>query len=121
MQDITSVEQMAVYEHNGVIAERFVGIYTITKLLKSLDEYFQDQSVDLMRAQFACMDTTTVDLGERGGLKQYLKNTIPHLIWVECGNHKLELCFKHLLNQFPSIFGTDVFLESLWKFSNTDH
>ena len=39
--------------------------------------------------------------GERGGLKQYLKNKIPHLIWVGCGNHKLALCF---------------FLELLWKF-----
>ena len=38
------------------------------------------------------------------------------MIRVGCGNHKLALCFKHLLNQFPSVFETDVFLESLWKF-----
>ena len=62
-QDITSVEQMAVYatfEHNGVIAEHFVVIYPLSKvvrtslsaanIMKSLEEYFQDQSVDLMRA-----------------------------------------------------------------------
>ena len=45
-----------------------------------------------------------------------LKNTITHLIWVGSGNHKLALGFKDLLNQFPSLFETDVFLESLWKF-----
>ena len=84
--------------------------------MKYLEEDFQDQSVDLTRARFACMDTTNVNSGERGGLKWYLKSTIPHLIWVGCGNHKLSLCFKHLLNQFPSVFETDVFLESLWKF-----
>ena len=36
-QDITSVEQMAVYatfEHNGVITEHFVGIYPKAKLLE---------------------------------------------------------------------------------------
>ena len=62
-QDITSVEQMAVYatfEHNGVIAEHFGVIYPLSKvvrtslsaanIMKSLQEYFQDQSVDLMRA-----------------------------------------------------------------------
>ena len=84
--------------------------------MKYLEEDFQDQSVDLTRARFACIDTTNVNSGERGGLKWYLKSTIPHLIWVGCGNHKLSLCFKHLLNQFPSVFETDVFLESLWKF-----
>ena len=43
-------------------------------------------------------------------------NKIPHLIWIGCGNHKLALCFKHLLKQFLSIFERDVFLELLWKF-----
>ena len=70
-QDITSVEQMAAYatfEHNSVIAEHFVGIYPLSKvvgtslsaanIMKSLEEYFQDQSVDL------CMDTTNVSSGE---------------------------------------------------------
>ena len=65
------------------------------------------------------MDYTNVNSGERGGLKQHLKNAIPHLIWVGHGNHKLALCFKHLLNQFPSILefpSIDAFLELLSKF-----
>ena len=128
IQDITSVDQMAVYatfEYNGVITKHFVGIYPLSKvvgallsaanIMKSLEKYFQNQSADLMRARFSCMDTT-VNSGERDGLKRYLKNTIPHLILVGCGNHKLTLCFMHLLNRFPSVLETDVFLESLWKF-----
>ena len=120
---------MAVYarfEPNRVITEPFLGIYPLSKvvgtsvyvanIMTSLEEYFQNQSVDLMRARFACMDTTNVNSGERGGLKRYFKNTIPHLIWVSYGNHKLTLCFMHLLNQFSSLSETDVFLESLWKF-----
>ena len=106
----------ATFKHNGVIAGYSVVIYPISKVvgtplsavkvMKSLEEYFQDQSVDLIRAWFACMDTTNVNSRERGGLKHYLKHTIPHLICVGCGNHKLALCFKHLLKQFPSIFET---------------
>ena len=116
----------ATFEHNGVITKHFVDIYSLSKvvgtslsaatIMKSLEEYFQNQSVDLMRARFACMDTTNVSSRERDGLKRYLKNTIPHLILVGCWNHKLTLCFMHLLSQFPSVFETDVFLESLWKF-----
>ena len=61
-QGITSVEQMAVYvtfEHNGVTAEHFVGIYSLSNvvgtslfaanIMKSLEEYFQDQSADSTR------------------------------------------------------------------------
>ena len=37
--------------------------------------------------------------------------------WHGCGNHKIALCFKHLLNKIPSIIETDaLFLQSLWKF-----
>ena len=38
------------------------------------------------------------------------------LRWVGCNNHKLALCFKHLIPQFPSIIDTDAFLLNLWKF-----
>ena len=36
--------------------------------------------------------------------------------WIGCNNHKLTLCFKHLIPQFPSIFKTDAFLLSLSKY-----
>ena len=47
----------AIFEHNDVITEHFVDFYPISKvvglsfsagnIMKSLEEYFQDQSVDL--------------------------------------------------------------------------
>ena len=47
----------AIFEHNDVISEHFVGFYPVSKvvgtsfcaanIMKSLEEYFQDQSVDL--------------------------------------------------------------------------
>ena len=62
------------------------------------------------------MDTTNVNLGERGELKHLLKHTIPYLNWVGCGNHKLALCFKHPLQEFQTVQETGVFLKTLWKF-----
>ena len=128
-QNIISMEQIAVYatfEHNGVIAEHFAGIYSISKVvgtslssankMKSLEEYFQDQSIDLTKAWFAWIDTTNVNSGEKGGFKWYLENALPYLIWVGCGNRNLAICFKHLLNPFSSTLEANVFLELLWKF-----
>ena len=84
--------------------------------MTSLEKYFQDLGIDLKKARFSCMDNTNVNSGEKGGLQRYLANLVPLLNWVGCGNHKLALCFKHLLPQFQSIFETDAFLEALWKF-----
>ena len=50
--------------------------------------------------------------GHRGGLKSFSKHATPHLNWVGCGNHKLALCFKHLLQEFASGQETDVFLKT---------
>ena len=36
--------------------------------------------------------------------------------WIGCNNHKLTLWFKNLIPQFPSIFETDAFFLSLWKY-----
>jgi hypothetical protein len=127
--DITSIEQMAVYatfEHMGKIKQHFVGIYPVSKevgtslsaenIMLSLEKHFKDMGVDLRQAKFACMDTTNVNSGNRGGLKRHLAHIVPMLFWVGCGNHKLALCFKHLLGKFPVILETDAFLEALWKY-----
>ena len=128
-QDITSTEQMAIYgsfEHNKKVSEHFIGIYPISKLVGTklsagnimhcLKKYFEDASINIKQARFACMDTTNVNSGKKGGLKRYLANKVPLLNWVGCGNHKLALCFKHLLPKYPTVFATDAFLEALWKF-----
>ena len=84
--------------------------------MHSLKKYFEDASINIKQARFACMDTTNVNSGKKGGLKRYLANEVPLLNWVGCGNHKLALCFKHLLPKYQTVFATDAFLEALWKF-----
>ena len=59
--------------------------------MASSEKIFTDLSIDLKKARFACMDTTNVNSGDCGGLKQYLANTVPMLLWVGCGYHKLAL------------------------------
>ena len=65
MQDIKSIEQMAIYrsfKHSCRVAECFIGIYPIRKIvgaslsaenMASLEEIFIDLSIDINKARFA--------------------------------------------------------------------
>ena len=62
------------------------------------------------------MDTTNVNSGEQSSLKRLLKHAVPLGNWVGCGNHKVALCFKRLLNDFPDVLSPDATLLALSKF-----
>lgn len=74
----------------------------------------------LLKAPFACMNTTTVNSCERGGLKLYFKHSVPMDFWVGCEKHKLALCLKHLLKEFQSVADLYTLLLFLWNFSTTN-
>ena len=61
------------------------------------------------------MDTTNINSGEKSGLKRLL-HVVPMAAWIGCSNHKVALCFKHLLDEFPSVADADATLLALWKF-----
>ena len=128
-QDITSIEQLVIYGRflwDTVVKEHFVGLIPVSKvvgthlstvnIMGALERFFKDLDIPLRNAKFACMGTTNVNSGERNGLKRHLEHIVPMLQWIGCNNHKLALCFKHLIPQFPSINDTDTFLLNLWKF-----
>ena len=49
------------------------------------------------------MNAINVNPGDCGGLKQYLANTVPVLLWVGSSNHKLTLCSNYLLSCYVTI------------------
>ena len=124
-RDITSVEQMticATFNHNNKISEHFVRLIPISKvigmhlsaanILVAFEHYFEKLEILLKNnVRFFMMDTTNVNSGERNGLKRLLKHLISLASWIGCGNHKVALCFKHLLPEFK--FAA---LLALWKF-----
>ena len=128
-QGITSVEQMAMYasfKHKGKISEHYVRILPLSKLvrmhlsaaniLKALQSYLEKQEIPIDNSRFFMMDTTNVNSGEKDGLKRLLQHVVPIAAWIGCGNHEVALCFKHLLNEFPSVADADAMLLALWKF-----
>ena len=105
--DITSVEQFTIYatfDHHGLIKEHFIGIVPLSKLV-----------VSFKIVRYAFMGTTNVNSGEKVGLKAYIEDAVP-MCTICCTSHKLALCFKHIIKDFPSVIEVDVFLLNLWKF-----
>ena len=127
--DVTMTGQMAIYatfNYQGTSKEHYVGTIPISKLVgtklsasnitKALIKFFDEINIPITQACFSCTDSTNVDSGSNGGLKTYILQKILMALWVGCGNHKLTLCFKHLLKEFPCIAEFDIMLLSLWKY-----
>ena len=127
--NITSVEQIVIYvnfNHNRKISGHFVGITPISKMVKThlstanvlstFESYFQKLEIPFKNnPRFFIMDTINVNSGEKKGLKQLLKHLIPLATWIGCGNHKVTLCFKHLLSEYKSVFSVGAAFDALWK------
>ena len=112
-QDITWIEQLVIYAtflQDIAVKKHFVGLIPVSKvagthlsavnIMGALNLFFKDLDIPLRNAKFACMDTTNVNSGERNGLKRHLEHIVPMLRWIGCNNHKLALCFKHLIHNF---------------------
>ena len=85
-------------------------------ILKTLQLYLEKQDVPIDNSKFFITDTTNATSGEKSGLKRLLQHVVSIAAWIGCGNHKATLCFKHLLNEFPSVADADATLLALWKF-----
>ena len=128
-QDISTTEQLAInstFEYNNKISEHYCGIIPISQLvgnhlsaknvLKAIPKYLLDLRIELVNGRFFCMDTTNMNSGEKGVIKHLLQHAVPLALWTGCGNHKVALCFKHLLQVSPNVFAADATLLALWKF-----
>ena len=127
--DVRRVEQLAIiyatFCYNNVVSEHFIGLLPLSKIessftapniMKVIENFFGEKNISLRKARFACMDNTNVNSGEKGGLKKFLEDLVPMLIWVGCNNHKIAYSFKHMLPKFNCVFAVDVFLLNLWKY-----
>ena len=58
---------------------------------------------------------TSLTLGKINGLPRCIQNYAQHSMYINCHNHYLALCFKHLRNAFPWLETIDMLLLGLWK------
>ena len=65
----------------------------------------RDKNIDITKTRFSSLDGTNSMSGEHKWL--------PHAIYINCRCHRLALCFKHLMNDFPWLVTIDSLLLGL--------
>ena len=94
-----------IFQNINHISKHYTGIMPISddlnasNIFEALNKYLQEMNLSLSDCTFYCKDTTNINSGMQSGLIRLLKHAVPLGNWVGCGNHKVPLCFKHLLNE----------------------
>ena len=83
--------------------------------MKFIVEYFEWIDVSISNSHLLCMDTTNENSGDKKDLKYLLQHRVPLLVWIGCGNHKLALCFKHLMGEYTNINDARCYLISFME------
>eukprot|EP00111_Clytia_hemisphaerica_P019691 TCONS_00058113-protein len=103
----------------GEIQNHFLDLLQLKRgdarsIFDSIVEYCQKNEINLDHARFGGMDGCTVMSGEHNGLKALLGNITPHFIYIHCRNHRLALCFAHLIPEFKEFENFDGLLLNLY-------
>ena len=84
-------------------------------LLELISKTVSSRGIEINRTRFSCLDGTNTMSGHATGLQRRLCNLAPHAMYINCRGHRLALCFKHLMKQFPWLNSIDGLLLGLWK------
>ena len=84
-------------------------------LLELISKTVASRGIEINRMRFSCLDGTNTMSGHATGLQRRLRNLAPHAMYINCRCHRLALCFKHLMKQFPWLDSIDGLLLGLWK------
>ena len=78
--------------------------------MKAITQYLLDLGNEQISDTFFCMDTTNVNSGEKSGMKHLLQHVAHFAVGIGCGNVKVALCFKHLLQVYLDVLAVDAML-----------
>ena len=83
-------------------------------IFESVSDCLRENELDIKRTRFAGMDGCSTMAGEHAGLKQLLAAATYHIVYIHCRNHRLALCFAHLIPKFPDFENFDSLLLNLY-------
>ena len=84
------------------------------KRFLNVSDCLRENELDIKRTRFAGMDGCSTMAGEHAGLKQLLAAATYHFVYIHCRNHRLALCFAHLIPKFPDFENFDSLLLNLY-------
>ena len=84
-------------------------------VMAAVEKVMRDKNIDITKTWFSSLDGANSMSGEHNGLQWRIRNHAPHAIYINYCCHRLALCFKHLINDFPWLVTIDSLLLGLWK------
>ena len=71
--------------------------------MEELKQIFTNKNIDKTYNQFSALDGNNVMSAERKGLQQHICYVSPYALYLNCRNHHLALCLKHLLKKYDDL------------------
>ncbi|XP_062616029.1 uncharacterized protein LOC134277729 [Saccostrea cucullata] len=116
----TQFALLALWPSEGKFEGRYLGLINVKKtdaqsLLEAIQQFFLAKDLDFEKVRFTAFDGTNTMSGEISGLQRRVRHISPHCLYINCRNHRLALCLKHLMPTYSSLKDVDSVLLSLWK------
>ncbi|XP_033759481.1 uncharacterized protein LOC117341727 [Pecten maximus] len=100
--------------------DHYIGIIELKKtdsstLMDSIRIFLNGKGIEIQKCLYTAFDGTNSMSGCRTGLQKRFRHHSPHALYINCRNHRLALCIKHLMKTFPSLIDVDEALLCIWK------
>ncbi|CAG2198702.1 unnamed protein product [Mytilus edulis] len=120
--DEGNLEQFAIFGkflYQGS-TEHFLGIVnfdniTAEGLMDTIYEFLLAKGIDIEKVMFVAFDGCNTMSGSVKGVQRLFRHQSVYSIYVNCRNHKLALCFKHVMKGYSILQETDASLVSFAK------
>ena len=102
------------------VKDHFLGIIHVERtdaasLMEAIETFLHRKQLDIKKAYFVGFDGCNTMSGENTGLQRRFRHHMPFQLYINCRNHKLALCVKHMMGHFPVLQNIDSLLLSVWK------
>ena len=108
-----------IVDENGCIQNHFLSLIQLPRcdantIFSAVYDYLKKHAIDITRVCFSGMDGCATMMGEHNGVRAHFDKNCSHHSCIHCRNHRLALCFSHLIPWYKSFENFDGLLLNLY-------
>ena len=108
-----------IVDEKGVVQNHFLTLIQLQRcdaltIFTAVCDYMKKNEIDITRISFSGMDGCSTMLGEHKGVTVHFKRNCSHHSSIHCRNHRLALCFSHLIPWYKPFENFDGLLLNLF-------
>ena len=90
---------------NAKVENYFLDLLNLSRcdaetIFHRIESFLREKGVEITRIRFAGMDGCSTMSGEHNGVRSLFERSTNHFTYIHCRNHRLALCFAHLIPLF---------------------